>query len=69
LGLGGFLSGKLATLTAVKTPIMQQVTLHKHYAFAFSQMFFILCVATLLCLMIFYMIKRLLKNREPAELS
>lgn len=62
LGLGGFLSGKLAYLTAIPVGETSISLLKAHYATAFSELFYILLGATVLCLGINYVIKLLLKH-------
>jgi POT family proton-dependent oligopeptide transporter len=60
LGIGGFLSGKLANLTAIPPGETNIVVLKTLYATAFAQQFSILCVASLCCLLIYAVIKFLL---------
>lgn len=64
LGIGGFLSGKLAGLTAIPEGETNLVVLKALYANAFTQQLSILFVATLGCLVIFAIIKFLLTNIE-----
>lgn len=60
LGIGGFLSGKLAELTAIPPGETNIVVLKTLYAHAFTQQLVILFVATLICLALFALIKYLL---------
>ncbi|MDP3706417.1 MAG: peptide MFS transporter [Legionellaceae bacterium] len=62
LGLGGFLSGKLASLTAVSIGNTSIVDLKAHYATSFSYLLGILVIATFLCVLINVVIKRLMKT-------
>lgn len=62
LGLGGFLSGKLADITAVTVPDASIAVLKLHYAHGFNQLFMILIVAVLVCLILNRMIRALLIN-------
>ena len=59
LGVGAFLSGKLAALTAVPGTKLSTIDLKMHYATAFSQLLVILVCATLICVVLNYIIKRL----------
>lgn len=60
LGIGGFLAGKLAGLTAIPEGETNLVTLKTLYANAFTQQLGILFVASLGCLVLFAIIKFLL---------
>ena len=64
LGIGGFLSGKLASLTAIganeTSPLIQKA----HYATSFSQLFMMLCAATILSAGLNYAIKYLMKSTK-----
>lgn len=60
LGIGGFLSGKLATLTAIPIGETNIVTLKSLYAVAFTQQFKILILASLGCFILYVVIKFLL---------
>lgn len=62
LGIGAFLSGKLADLTVLPTGHMSVIELKVHYAKAFTQQCYILSVATIGCVFINFLIKRLLRN-------
>lgn len=62
LGIGGFLSGKLATLTAIPDGETNIVVLKTLYAHAFMQQLSILFVASLGCLVIYAVIKFLLTH-------
>ncbi|CAM4502511.1 MAG: Dipeptide and tripeptide permease A [Legionella sp.] len=60
LGIGGFLSGKLASLTSIPTGETNIAVLKSLYAAAFSQQLGILFIAALGCLVLFAVIKFLL---------
>jgi len=62
LGIGGFLSGKLAFITAVHQPKMSLMNLKMHYLHTFSTLFLILVVATVICAILNLVIKRLLRE-------
>lgn len=69
LGIGGFLSGKLASLTAIP-PGETNITILKNlYSAAFIQQLGILFVATIVCLILFAVIKFLLTNIPEEERS
>ena len=61
LGVGGFLSGKLAELTAIPSGELSLMELKAHYSMAFTQLLGVLVVATLLCVVLNQIIKRLMK--------
>ncbi len=61
LGVGGFLSGKLAAITAIPAGELSTMELKVHYSAAFTQLLYVLAVATLLCVVLNYIIKRLLR--------
>lgn len=61
LGIGGFLSGKLAGFTAIPTGELSTTELKAHYATAFTHLLYVLIAATLLCAVLNYIIKRLMK--------
>lgn len=67
LGIGGFLSGKLADLTAIPAGETNIITLKTLYATAFTQQLSILFVATLGCLVLFAVIKFLLTHIQIPE--
>lgn len=67
LGIGGFLSGKLAGLTAIPEGETNIVVLKTLYATAFTQQLGILFIATLCCLVLFAVIKFLLTTIPEAE--
>lgn len=60
LGIGAFVSGKLANLTAIPAEHLSIADLKWHYAHSFSQLFIILLVATAVAFLINFIIKRLL---------
>lgn len=65
LGLGGFLSGKLATLTALSQEALEKLpipALKIHYAATFTHLLMILVAATCLCFILNLMIKKLARN-------
>lgn len=62
LGVGAFLSGKLAQITAVSTTITSIKLLKMHYAHSFSILLTILFVATLVCVLLNGLIPRLAKR-------
>lgn len=67
LGIGGFLSGKLASLTAIPPGETDLVILKALYATAFSQQLSILFVASLICVVLFAVIKFLLTKVQIVE--
>ncbi|WP_065232828.1 peptide MFS transporter [Legionella birminghamensis] len=61
LGIGGFLSGKLANLTSVEGGSALPVSLLKtYYAQSFTELLIILLVATLICIALNLLIRKLL---------
>jgi POT family proton-dependent oligopeptide transporter len=60
LGIGAFLSGKLAKITAIPLGDMSTSALKVHYAKSFSQLLYILIVATLFCIVLNWIIRRLM---------
>ena len=62
LGIGGFLSGRLAYLTAIPIGETSTLALNAHYATAFNKLLFILLGATVLCIGINCLIRSLLKE-------
>ncbi|MFT4058417.1 MAG: oligopeptide:H+ symporter [Legionella sp.] len=67
LGIGAFLSGKLASLTAISAGETNIVTLKTLYAAAFTQQLEILFIAALGCLILFAVIKFLLTHVQLSE--
>lgn len=67
LGIGAFLSGKLAALTAIPQGETNIVILRTLYAAAFRQQLSILFIATIGCLIIFAVIKFLLIRVEVVK--
>ena len=61
IGVGAFLSGKLAALTAVSA---QEVNLKAHYASSFGKLLIILSISTLICVILNYIVKRLIRRSE-----
>ena len=64
LGIGGFLSGKLAELTAIPAGEASIATLKINYTASFTHLLLILCVATAICFCINLMIKRLMRSNH-----
>ena len=64
LGLGGFLSGKLATLTSVKSTDLPIHLMKLHYAETFQELFIILVIATIICFFLNGLIRHLLLSSE-----
>ncbi|MCC5793040.1 MAG: MFS transporter [Legionellaceae bacterium] len=62
LGLGGFLSGKLAILTALPTQHMGLIEVKVHYAHGFFKLFTILVMANFLSLLINYLCRLTLRQ-------
>lgn len=63
LGIGAFLSGKLAFLTAVNNPeSIPLLELKAHYAHAFGNLFIILIAMTVVCFILNMVIKKLLNK-------
>ncbi|MDP3560656.1 MAG: peptide MFS transporter [Legionellaceae bacterium] len=62
LGLGAYLSGKLASMTAITTDNLSIIDLKAHYATSFSYLLAILVTATLLCSIINFFIKVLMRK-------
>ena len=60
LGIGGFLSGKLANLTALNTENLSISQLKIAYAHSFSQLLLILLLATCIALILNWFIRKLL---------
>ena len=61
LGVGGFLSGKLAGITAIPVGELSLMDLKQHYAIAFSHLLCVLSIATVVCLVLNYIIRRLMR--------
>ncbi len=64
LGLGGFLSGKLASLAAVSSGTTSIESLKLIYSVAFGKMLGILIIATVLCFFVTLLIKYLLRDNQ-----
>ena len=64
LGVGGFLSGKLANLTAVPVGDMSIELLRTHYTTAFGKLLFILLAETMVCVCLTKVIRSLLLNEK-----
>lgn len=67
LGIGGFISGKLAALTAIPLGETNILVLRALYAAAFTQQLGILFIATIVCLIIYAVIKFLLVRVKIIE--
>ncbi len=67
LGIGGFLAGKLATLTAIPAGETSLSVLRTHYAAAFTQQLGFLFLATLFCLVIYAVIQFILMRVKIIE--
>ena len=63
LGLGAFLSGKLATLTAISITNVSLISLKMHYAESFAYLFYILLGLTFLCILINFLIKYIMRTQ------
>ena len=66
LGIGAFLSGKLANLTSIEAYEVSVSSLKIHYTHALTELLYILLVATLLCFILNRIIKSLL-NRISSD--
>lgn len=66
LGLGGFLSGKLALITAIDPGVISLTDIKLQYTTGFHTIFFILLGATGVCFIINLIIRRLNKAMEKA---
>lgn len=64
LGIGGFLSGKLATLTAMQGNITSLTEIKHHYAQSFGLLLLILSIATICCFGLNWLIKKLLTEYD-----
>ncbi len=62
LGLGAYLSGKLANLTAISEESQSIISLKSHYATSFTHLLYILLVITIICVFINTMIKYLMRT-------
>ena len=62
LGIGGFLSGKLAELTAIPHGEMSTAALKIHYALSFNHLLAILIVSTFICALLNIVIKYLMSK-------
>ncbi|MFA5959118.1 MAG: peptide MFS transporter [Tatlockia sp.] len=64
LGVGAFLSGKLAAITAINPTALSIIEIKAHYAHAFTRLLAILAASTLLCAVLNQCIRRLLQRHE-----
>ena len=62
LGIGGFLSGKLAGLTAIPLGELSVLELKHTYATGFNHLFYILLTVTLICIFLNYAIKYFMRS-------
>lgn len=62
LGIGGYLSGKLADITAINANNPSILLLKTHYSESFGELFCILLGTVFVCLMINVLIKRLMRR-------
>lgn len=67
LGLGGFLSGKLAKITSVHTPDINLYDLKLHYAQTFSQLMTILLALSAFCFLLYLLINKILDRQTSVE--
>lgn len=67
LGLGGFLSGKLASITAISPQEKDLPLLRAHYATTFTEILIILIIASIVCLALYGLIQYLLKDMKTEE--
>lgn len=68
LGLGGFLSGKLAELTAIPSSEQTIEIIKTHYTSSFTQLLGILIAATVVCFIINLFIKHLMTSIQRADI-
>ena len=64
LGLGGFLSGKLASITAIDSSITQLAEIKQHYAQTFGYLLLILLGSTVFCFILNFFIKKLSSDNK-----
>lgn len=64
LGIGGYLSGKLAGITSLPIGLTNIVEIKQHYAESFTKLLIILFISTIISAFLNYLIKRLMKNIE-----
>jgi POT family proton-dependent oligopeptide transporter len=69
LGIGAFLSGKIATLTAVNPEELSILQLKAHYTHTFTYLFLILLIATFISLILNRIIKYLLRSHSQEILN
>jgi len=62
LGIGGYLSGKLAGITAISDIQIPTLLIKNHYSTGFTILFFLSLAAAVLCFILNYLIKYLLKD-------
>ena len=60
IGVGSFISGKLAGLTAISQEELLTIDIKIHYAHTFGILLIILCIAALFCILWNKFIKRLI---------
>jgi POT family proton-dependent oligopeptide transporter len=69
LGVDGFLSGKLASLTSISPEETSVLAMKAHYANAFTQITGLLIASLLVCLLLNRLIKRTLKDSSSNSVS
>lgn len=69
LGIGGYLSGKLASLTAIPHQALSVAALKAHYATSFSHLVIILVVAALGCVVLNRIICRLMRSAAEEDVA
>lgn len=62
LGLGGFLSGKLAVITALPAHALSEAVIRAHYTAAFTKLFVILIGVTMVCYILTGVMRRLISE-------
>lgn len=67
LGVGGFLSGKIAAISAIQSEGLAIEIVKAQYTNAFTIMFGLLCMATILCFFIHLYIRRLLATEHDCD--
>lgn len=62
LGLGGFLAGKLAAITAISPQETNELIIKSQYASGFNELLVILVIASVFCVLLYWIIKTLLEQ-------
>lgn len=68
LGVGGYLSGKLAEMTAISTDKLASIDIQAHYAVAFGRLLWILSFITVISIFLNISIKHLLKKASSVSI-